>query len=146
MEDIDPIYGEQIIDPFILGKTRYSLMSLYNWFLIRKCFINPMTNNLLSNDEQNLIVNKFVEHNLLPVDNYSKMSSHRIVLLMEKYKIFLENQRINNEKIRALKERLIITEDKLRKARNKEKYEIIISRINKKIERFEKIIVGLKEC
>ncbi len=145
LNDVDPIYGQTITEAYTLGKTRYSLFSLYEWFLVRKCFINPMTNNLLTNEEQNMIVNKFVEFNLLPKDNYSKMGSHRIVVLMEKYKLLLENQKINNEKIEALKKRLIFMEDKFRKARKKERYEIIIERINKKIEKLEKNVFSLKE-
>lgn len=143
-QDIDPIYGNRIENPFVLGKTRYSLFSLYDWFLVRKCFINPMTNNLLSQNEQSEIIDRFVEKNLLPTSNYSKMTSYKIVLMMEKHKVYLDEIKKNNDKLANLQKKLEVNEIKLMKARKKEIYEEIIKKIKGKIEVQEKILQNLK--
>jgi len=142
--DIDPIYGNRIEDPYILGKTTYSTHSLYDWFLVRKCFINPMTNNLLSNDDQTKFVEKFRYKNLLPCLNYSKMTSHKIVSIMEKHRSYIEEIKKNEEKMENLVKKLLLNEEKLKRARKKEKYEEIIGKIKEKIIVQEKFLKNLK--
>lgn len=142
--DIDPIYGNRIENCFTLGKTNYSLFSLYDWFIIRKCFINPMTNNYLNSIEQAEIIEKFKEFNLLPPINFSKMNSNRIVQIMEKHKLILDEIKKQEAKIDVLNQRLQINEEKLKKARKKEKHEEMIQKIKEKIIIQEKILQNLK--
>jgi len=142
--DDDPIYGNRIINPYTLGKTTYSLQSLYDWFLTRKCFINPMTNNILNSQEQGNLIDKFIEERLLPNMNYSKMNSYKIVLIMEKHRNFLNEIKKYEDKLVLLNEKLELNKLKLQKARKKEKYEEIIKKINDKIVFQEQILKNLK--
>jgi len=145
MDDlIDPIYGNQIVDPYVLGKTVYSLMSLYDWFLVRKCLINPMTNNLLTSREQLDIIDKFKDNGLLPDINYGKMTSHRVVLIMEKYRSILEEVECIRTKIYKLENNRKVIEDKLLRARKREKHEEKIRKIGEKITNYNKNIEKLK--
>jgi len=145
MDDlIDPIYGNPIVDPYVLGKTVYSLMSLYDWFLVRKCLINPMTNNLLTSREQLDIIDKFKDNGLLPDINYGKMTSHRVVLIMEKYKSILEEVECIRTKIYKLENNRKVIEDKLLRARKREKHEEKIRKIGEKITNYNKNIEKLK--
>jgi len=143
-DNFDPIYGEEIDNPYILGKTQYSLKSLYEWFMVRKCFINPMTNNLLNTIEQNDILDKFREQNWLPEMNYSKMSSHKIVGIMEKHKLHMDDIKRNEVKLIDLRNRLQENENKMVKARKKERYEKIIDSLNERIKKQEILLQNLK--
>ncbi len=103
-----------------------------------------MTNSLLSQNEQSEIIDRFVEKNLLPTSNYSKMTSYKIVLMMEKHKVYLDEIKKNNDKLANLQKKLEVNEIKLMKARKKEIYEEIIKKIKGKIEVQEKILQNLK--
>ena len=145
MDDlIDPIYGNQIVEPYVLGKTVYSLMSLYDWFLVRKCLINPMTNNLLTSREQLDIIEKFKESGLLPDINYGKMTSHKVVIIMEKYKLILEEVESIKDKILKLENNMKLIEDKLLRARKREKHEEKLRKIGDKIAIYNQNIEKLK--
>lgn len=131
--EVDPIYGTKIEEGFILGKTKYSIMSLYDWFMVRKCLINPMTNNLLSTVELMNLLDRFKMLGLFPDINYEKLSSHRIVQIMEKHKVYLDELERQRQKLNTLELRLETNEKKLLKARKKEKYEEMIKKIKEKI-------------
>jgi hypothetical protein len=144
VDEIDPIYGTKIENGFILGKTNYSIVSLYDWFMVRKCMINPMTNNLLTTSELGDIMEKFIEMNFFPNIDYKKMSSHRIVQMMEKHKILQDEINRQELKLETLHKRLELNEAKMAKARKKEKYEILIEKIKEKINNQRVILQNLK--
>lgn len=142
--DTDPIFGGLIEDPFILGKTKYSLNSLYEWFLVRKCLINPMTNTLLTQKEQDELVERLRNINLLPPMNYEKVSGYKLCTLMEKQKILFEELKRLQEKYNVMSERIQKNEDKLNRARKKDKYIILIQKQKDKRQLVENSINQLK--
>lgn len=117
-DNFDPIYGGRI-DPreeYILGKTKYSINSLFDWFLMRKNFINPMTNDSLTNEELKILINKFKEVDLFPSINNERIPIYKTIIIMEKYKNYKISISRNNDRINKLNTQINKKYDNIAKA------------------------------
>lgn len=105
MENIDPIYGDEINEEneHILGKTKYSIYSLSEWFLVRKKFIDPMTNQNMSEKEINRLISVLKSKDLYPSLD-EKITTNKMIIVMDRYhkmKLQIDKNNIRIGKLRV---------------------------------------------
>jgi len=150
-EDIDPIYGS-IIDPreaYTIGKTKYSIYSLFEWFLTRKIFINPMSNDQLKQEEINELLERFKDFDLFPKIVCERVPPYKVIIIMEKYKLYKNTIQKNNESIIKFNNSIIHLYELINKALRRkdedkgkkiaEKHSNLIKKIEGQIAKLEKI-------
>lgn len=149
-DNIDPIYGD-LIDPreaYILGKTKYSVNSLFEWFLLRKNFINPMTNDSLTNEELKILINKFKEVDLFPAINNERIPIYKTIIIMEKYKNYKISISRNNDRINKLNTQINKKYDNIAKAlkrKDQEKGQKLVQNHMTHIRKMEEQILRLEK-
>jgi len=146
-EQIDPIYGNIINenDAYTIGKTKYSLNSLYEWFIVRKNFINPMSNTNMNQEEIRNFIEKIKLINLFPNVPIDKMPVYKIMILLEKHHTYQKIMTKNIEKINKLKKWISQNEEKMDKIIKKngeeniqtEKHRQIIKKMELQIQKIE---------
>ena len=145
-EELDPIYGEPILpeNKFIIGKISYDINSLLDWFLTKKCFINPYTNTIIKNDDLKNMISLLKTLHLAPNINYDKIPLHKTISILERHKQYSTYITKNLEKINKLEETLKkkrLTIERSLKRKNGQKTinntNIIIDKIMKQISKFK---------
>lgn len=118
---IDPIFKIDIDEnrSYTLGKTTYSIDSLKDWFLIKKAFVNPMTNMLIRGMQLSELIEAMKNVDFFPKIDINRVACYRVYLIFEKYNILKNIKGDIDKKRNKLLEKIKEKEEKIELYRNK---------------------------
>ena len=136
---MDSIMGVEIESHmrYELGKTLYSIESLRDWFLIRRMFVDPMTNLVIKNGDLEDLIKKMKEKDYFPDVNVRHMSLYRVFCIFEKYnnlRVLVNKQR---ESLGVLSNKIDIKKEKMAKSMKRKNGENAVNNYQKQIDRLK---------
>jgi hypothetical protein len=140
--NIDPILRHNIEqeNEFYLGKQVYCVNSLLDWFITRRSFIDPMTNEMMKPEDIKLYVDLLKKRDAYPVSLNSFMPHYRIIHAMEKHRQYNSDKRKLDDKIGKQEEKKVIYEQQLDKVKNRRN-----GNTARKLEQIEKVLQRLNK-
>ena len=143
---IDPIFKVEIEDgrDYTLGKTTYSIDSLRTWFLVKREFVDPMTNLMLKGEQLGRLVDGMKKVDFFPGVDISKVACYRVYCVFEKYNFYkdarIEIERKREElleKVREKEERLLVSNRRKNGGRMVERLMEQIEKLNNRVCKLE---------
>lgn len=134
---IDPIMKVEIEPDMMyeLGKSTYCIRSLRDWFLVRRMFIDPMTNLTIKNGELNSLLNRLKEKDYFPDVDVSELACYRIFCIFEKYSNYKNLDLVNIERMDDIRSKIGEKMEKREKSAKRKNGENVVQKYDEQIEK-----------
>jgi len=118
-----------------LGKTLYSIESLRDWFLIRRMFVDPMTNLVIKNKDLDDLMVKMREMAYFPEVNIGHIPVYRVYCIFEKYSVFNTIVKRHKDKLEEISKKIDNKKEKMLRSRKRKNGENAAGNYERQIEK-----------
>jgi len=130
---------------FELGKTLYSIDSLRDWFLVRRMFVDPMTNLVIRGSSLRELLGKLREMDYFPDMDVGHIQVYRVYCIFERYMKLREKRGEYMRKIEILDGRIGEKEGRMGKSGRRSNGERMVEKYGEQIGRLRERRIRLEE-
>ena len=150
--NIDPILRHEIAPEnlYCLGKTNYCVKSLLDWFISRQSFIDPMTNEIMGNEQIKHFTQTGVQKNFYPIIQQTYLPHYKIIRILERHRTYNAEMEKMCDLIKVTEDKIVETKEKWEKSRNRKngnpnKFLQKISKLEEKANKYNFKKVSIEE-